>query len=522
MSQRPQGRTLKRRALNGLQGVWNGIRGPMQRQSTKDAELIKSVNNGDYNRVLKYLKRGANVNAVDEHQYTPMVLAVRIPDYNIARLLLTKNPVLNHEVFEELGHTIFRYYHGDEQDLQKHTTAVRFYRELVYKLPFDQRITQIDELHFRERQNREFQTTERRDLEGNIAQTRAAAQEQLNLGRSPENARSIFTRRNELRMRANRGQQSAIDELWELDAPRREANARAEAARRAADNAANLGVLEPGAEISHVHRQAAKFSGKVPAILEVIKRDLGNPSVEMYEDIEAVFDRTLGKYIKESPDFESKAINSIQVNKANGTKGPKILSRDEWIQDLERVKQGVLGANLLKKIQMGMIFDFIIEHKELTECFIAAFVHDCTHAYANGHLSCFPGIMERTVSTLINCMKGMNEGVYGELNKIIEGEKKTWDSLSDTEKEAYKSEWARFYQKWATDNKDTLKSTPWTARIEALMTAYGATVPAHVLEGIKILNPSDQIKSALELDYDYEDPVAAGGRRRKSKRTRRR
>jgi hypothetical protein len=184
------------------------------------------------------------------------------------------------------------------------------------------------------------------------------------------------------------------------------------------------------------------------------------------------------------------------------------------------VKRGVLGANLQKKVQMGMIFDFILKYKEITDCFIAGFIHDCTHAYSGGHLSCFLGIMERTVSTLINCIKGMNDGIFGELNKLMEGEKKTWDSLSDTEKEAYKGEWARFYQKWATDNKDTLKSTPWPARIEALMTAYGATVPAHVLEGIRKLNPDNQVKDSLELDYDYTDPVAAGGRRKKTRRHR--
>jgi hypothetical protein len=273
----------------------------------------------------------------------------------------------------------------------------------------------------------------------------------------------------------------------------------------------------------HVHRETAKFSGKVPEILEVIKRDLGNPIEENYEDIEAVFDRTLGTYIKESPGFESKAINSIQVNNPNGTKGPKILSRAEWIQDLERVKEGVKGANLVKKVQMGMIFEFIIKHEELTECFIAGFVHDCTHAYANGHLSCFAGIIERTISTLINCIKGMDEGVFGELNEIIENNIESWSELDKAKQAAYIMKWNEFLLRWSQANSENevIKGMTAAERSNAAMSDFKREerVPRYVEEHIQAeLFPL--LTDGIWSDYGFNASTSVGGKRRKTRRNR--
>jgi hypothetical protein len=466
----------------------------MQSQAKKDAELIDSVRDGNYNRVLKYLGRGARV---------------------------TQDTVYGGELMRRL-----RDDPNPNRTDEELINDINIFRALSRKTR--------DYIHILDRVENIFRDAQRA-ARATGASTAAifAAMTNISQGRQRDEDAAIM---NALRpwqdqQRAARiaAEEARITELRRTGALYAAVNARTRPeppwAREGMGQARRDLVTQPTDNAYHVHDETRKFIGKIPRILEVIKRDLANR--KEYNDIDTIFE-PLYTYIKTNSAFESKAVNSIEVKKANKNNpaeyAPKMISRAEWISDLEKVKKGVLGSTLEKKTQMGLIFDFIIKHKKITECFIAGFIHDCTHAYTNGHLSCYMGIIERTVSTLLDCIKGMNEGVFGEINEII-GVGKTWDSLSEQEKEAYKGEWARFYDSWAKNNKELLKSTAWPDRIEALMTAYAATVPPYVLEGIKKLNPSDNIKDALELDYDYVDPVAAGGRRKtrrykKSKRTR--
>ena len=116
----PPGRSLPDRSL--VMRIFNSVRGPMQKQAVKDSKLIQYIREKDYNKVSKYLNRGANVNVVDAEGKTPMehaLIVALLPDseiqpptllpdseiqpptlpnfiigFSIARLLLTKKPQL--------------------------------------------------------------------------------------------------------------------------------------------------------------------------------------------------------------------------------------------------------------------------------------------------------------------------------------------------------------------------------------------------------------------------------------------
>ncbi len=471
MSQ-PRGRTITQR-------VWNSVRGTMQLQGKKDAELLESVRVGDFNRVLKYLGRGAKIMYIGRglranNTFSPVIDRLWVTPGRDR----TEVEIINDlDILRALS-TISEAYISELSDVETTLTdAQGIQARMAGPGVVPGRLGDVYTTIALARQGR---------LLGNAAEITGALVPWINRSTSRETAEALRL------ASAGRGQgPRAMDGLGQ--------------ARR------HL-VQAPRGNEYHVHNETNKFREKIPRILELIKRDLGGP--KEYSNIEAIFE-PIYTHIRTNSAFETKKV------------GPNSVLRAQWETDLGKIKDAVSGSVKEKKVQMGLIFDFIIKHTEITECFITGFVYDCSHAYANGHLSCYAGIIERTVSTLLDCIKGTNEGIFGEINEIIELGK-TWRSITEEEREAYKLEWARFYDTWATNNKDLLKSTPWPARIEALMTSYGETVPPYVLEGIKILNPSDQIKSALQLDYDYEDPVAAGGRRkktrrhRKSKRTRRR
>ena len=502
----PPGRSLPDRSL--VMRIFNSVRGPTQKQDVKDSKLIQYIREKDYNKVSKYLNRGANVNVVDANGKTPIEHALTVallPDsdfvradlpnfiigFSIARLLLTKNPILEPPLFNKLI-TILRSIVNiakRENNIEKHTNGVRLYRELVYTIEPNQRHIYINNLQFHETLNRELQFLhKRREIRKTNKGTNVQArlQEQLRIFNEQEEIHRIAAEQEQRR----------------------------------------LGV--PVEDAYHVHRESDKFREKIPEILGIINRDLENPDPVKYEDINAVFD-TLARHITERPEFESKAINSIQVNKPDGTKGPKVLSRAEWLIDVGKVKEGVIGSSSDKKIQMGLIFDFIIKHKELTDCFIVGFISDCTNAYANGHISCYAGIIERTISTLINCIKGMNEGIFGELNEIIEGNIKSWAELDKGKQAVYIMAWNQFLIDWSKKNNSVqnIKDMEPRARSDAAMADFKRKeyIPSYVEEHIK----SELFEGLNDMWEDYGFNSQGGGRyrkktrkyRKKSKRTRR-
>jgi hypothetical protein len=256
---------------------------------------------------------------------------------------------------------------SDNRTFEQLKNDVKIYRKLLYKLllPIDEMLYYLDRLHHGEEHIRDkileddlrgvdfnqMRIVRQEYLEREIAAKRAAAEEQIRFGRDPHHRKSIFTRETEIQMRtAHRNNDARREAARNIDT---------RPAAPVIDFSAHFHDMDP----FHVHDETKKFREKVPMILNIIKNDLypdSNPDKEQYINdryinIKKVFDETLVKYIKENQEFESKAINSIQVNKPNGTRGPKILSRVEWLVDLNRIKQGVSDTYLEQKIQMGMI-----------------------------------------------------------------------------------------------------------------------------------------------------------------------
>jgi len=512
----PPGRSLPDRSL--VMRIFNSVRGPMQKQAVKDSKLIQYIREKDYNKVSKYLNRGANVNVVDAEGKTPMehaLIVALLPDseiqtptlpnfiigFSIARLLLTKKPQFWNLISFNKLIIILRSIVNiakRENNIEKHTNGVRLYRELVYTIEPNQRYIYIINLQFHETLNRELQFLHK--------SKEIMTQEGINIEATLQEQLRIFNEQEEIHRIAAEQEQ-----------------------RRFA---------APVEDAYNVHRESHKFIQKIPEILGIINGDLNNgdlkkPDPVKYEDINAVFD-TLAGHITRSPEFESKAINSIQVNKPDGTKGPKVLSRAEWLIDVEKVKQAVSGSTSDKKTQMGLIFDFIIKYKELTDCFIVGFISDCTNAYANGHISCYAGIIERTISTLINCIKGMNEGIFGKLNEIIEGNIKSWAELDKGKQAVYIMAWNQFLIDWSKKNNSVqnIKDMEPTARSHAAMADFKSEqpIPSYVEEHIK----SELFEGLNDMWEDYgfnshDGNSHDGGRyrkktrkyRKKSKRTRR-
>ena len=459
MSQ-PRGRTITQR-------TWNVVRGPIQSQEKKDAELIKSVVARDYNRVLKYLGRGAKVT-----EDTLRDLIERIRDISNTR--------------RRLRNITFGEMHED----------IQIFKALTNK----------------------YKTT-------NYSSMVPIAEEALRFRQEEKERIDREIREEQQRREATR---TAMDAEMRAYEEGRAAARHAARAAQEAEWAAVLAVEEErrarqgtrGNDAQEVHKEFKKVGEKVPIVLEVIKRDLGN--TKEYSDIETIFE-PLYTYVKTNPAFKSRAINSIQVKNPNGKMGPKILSRAEWISDLDRVKEGVGGSYEDKIVQMGLIFDFIIKHTEITDCFIAGFIHDCTHAYSNGHLSCYMGILERTITTLINCMKGMNEGVFGELHKIIEDNIESWDELDKGTQGAYIITWNEFLIKWSQRNAEVgdIKGMNPAERSEAVMVDFKKeeNVPKYVEDHIRAeLFPG--LTEGVWSDYGFNSPAGVGGRRRKTKRHR--
>ena len=277
----------------------------------------------------------------------------------------------------------------------------------------------------------------------------------------------------------------------------------------------------PGVNCMQVHRVAATFRDKLPLIAVLIRNDLGE--VPQHPSLIAHLDATVGKCIRESAMFESR-------RKPNSR---DILSRELWINDYERVKGKLTRAissitdDVVKILED--ILDLVFKYK-LEECFVSNFIYDTAHAYeGNGReneSSCPAGAAERVYTTFFDCIKGMNEGVFQDLNKILKGAATSWKELDKAAQVGYQREFDIFVPRWANEhlNNDTVKSMTPEERNEAVLAAFKARpgepeLPPFVEEYIR--NEMFRGLTMLWEDYGFnsEKPGGAqGGRRTRYKK----
>jgi hypothetical protein len=232
------------------------------------------------------------------------------------------------------------------------------------------------------------------------------------------------------------------------------------------------GPRGPRVDCMEVHRVSATFKDKLPLVAVVIREDLG--AGPQHPSFIEHLDATVGKCVRESPLFESK-------KKPNSS---EVRTREAWLSDYDRVKARLTSALVSMPpdlVQMlGDILDFVFKHG-LEECYVSNFLYDTAHAYEGegraNESSCPAGATERVYTTLFNCIKGMNRGVFGELNRILGGEQPTsWGELDKASQTAYQQEFDRFVLKWAQanlENGEVQNMTP-VQRNEAVLAAFKA------------------------------------------------
>jgi hypothetical protein len=246
-----------------------------------------------------------------------------------------------------------------------------------------------------------------------------------------------------------------------------------------------------------VHREAEKFAHKLPLIAVLIKEDLG--ATPQYSGFIEQLDATIGKCVRDSQLFEARpGPNSTEVKSNNKSKpkvflAPKVRPREDWIHDYERIKAKIPDAlSCIPQDQVSLIdsiLDFVFKYK-LEECFVPTYVYDTAHAYEGnvGHgendSSCAVGATERIYLTLFNCIKGMNEGVFGQLNMVLEGtQPKSWKELDKPTQTAFKDEWNNFFQSWVQSKLQdpSVQSMTSQQRTEAVLSEFKQTRGAAAL-----------------------------------------
>lgn len=272
---------------------------------------------------------------------------------------------------------------------------------------------------------------------------------------------------------------------------------------------AGLQAPAQGVNQMEVHNEAKKFADIIPLIAALIKEDLG--ATPQYPGFVEHFDATIGKCVRESQLFEARpGPNSTAVKSNNKSKpkvflAPKVRHREEWIRDYERIKDKMgLAVSCISPVQASLIdniLDFVFKYK-LEECFVPTFLYDAAHAYEGnrGHSanesSCAVGAAERIYLTLFNCIKGMNEGVFGKLNKILDAvQATTWDELDQAVKDSFKNEYTNFVDTWAQSkmNDSQVKSMTHQQRNEAVLAAFKQA------RGVAALPPF--VEGFLRRDY---------------------
>jgi hypothetical protein len=281
-----------------------------------------------------------------------------------------------------------------------------------------------------------------------------------------------------------------------------------------------------GVNCMEVHRVAATFRDKLPLIAGIIRTDLGEVGERtQYPSLIAHLDATVGHCISESPIFESK-------NKPNSSEKR---DRSVWKVDYSSVRQALERA-LVSMSEDHVkfsedILDFVFKYT-LEECFVSTFVYDSAHAYEGNaranETSCPGGVAERIYTTLFDCIKGSNEGVFGELNKILQGEIKSWEDLDRATKKAYIENWNTFFQKWTQENLGNpeiqrMKSAQLT---QAILSAYKSRPGEPPVPKVFEEYLSTQFfPSLVWKDYGFNSDNSAnpqGGRRTRYKKKRNR
>ena len=278
----------------------------------------------------------------------------------------------------------------------------------------------------------------------------------------------------------------------------------------------------------HVHHEAAKLNKKIPMIIKVIKKHI--PSND-YSDFVNFLDEKVKTYLETSPDFKQKTVNSEHYAEGNASGKRKykarVLKREDWLQDYNAVKKQLVSSvdHILdeQKERLGSIIDFVFKN-DLQECFTMGFIYDNAHAY-NGNSdhrlnpeSCFGGILERAVSTFVNCIKGMTGGPFTELSAILEDTPLSWDELDKSTKAEWIREWNDFLTKWAIENLEnpTIKSMPPKLRSQGFLEVFTHTKspPPYVIEHFK----KEFLKGLDGLWEDYGYNAEGGSRVRKTRR----
>ena len=127
-----------------------------------------------------------------------------------------------------------------------------------------------------------------------------------------------------------------------------------------------------------------------------------------------------------------------------------------------------------------------------------------------------------------DCIKGSNEGVFGELNKILQGEIKSWEDLDRATKKAYIENWNTFFQKWTQENLGNpeiqrMKSAQLT---QAIVSAYKSRPGEPPVPKVFEEYLSTQFfPSLVWKDYGFNSDNSAnpqGGRRTRYKKKRNR
>jgi len=279
----------------------------------------------------------------------------------------------------------------------------------------------------------------------------------------------------------------------------------------------------PRVNCMEVHRVSATFKDKLPLVAVVIREYLGE--VTKYDSFIDHLDATIGKYV-DSPVFNSKKTpNSGKERK-----------REEWLNDYKRVKARLTSALLSMSpdlIQLlGDILDFVFK-TNLQECYVPNFLYDTAHAYEGegraNESSCPAGATERVYTTLFNCMKGMNTGVFRDLNRIL-GEVTSWEELDKSTQAQYQQEFNTFLLEWAQANleNEEVKKMNAEGRNKAVLVAFKAsrqlTLPPFV-EGF-FRNQLSEGSKYLWQDYGFNSENRAntggsqGGRRTRHKKRR--
>jgi hypothetical protein len=132
-------------------------------------------------------------------------------------------------------------------------------------------------------------------------------------------------------------------------------------------------------------------------------------------------------------------------------------------------------------------------------------------------VSCFGGILERAVSTFINCIKGLKKGAFTELSYILEGTSVSWSELDKGTQAEWIRIWNKFLNEWAEDhlkNSNVKKLTP-AKRSDKFFKAFirAESPPPYVEEHFR-----SKFFEGLDALWELYGYNAEGGGARKSRR----